>query len=125
MSTRYLSNLLLLVAAGFLVVVTQAFAPVAVAWITFGVAIGFTAIGVGMLAHRAALQRVVAGLVSVIGTWTIIASLVFAPTTVLWLGFASALAVVGLSLIGLTAHELTTERVVHSLEVRREPVVTS
>lgn len=122
MSTRYLSNLALILVAAFLVVATQAWAPLAVAWITFGVAIGFTVIGLAMLAHRATVQRALAGLVTVIGAWTIIASLVFVPTTVLWLGFASALAVVALSVIGLTAHELTTERVVHSLEVRREPV---
>jgi hypothetical protein len=29
---------------------------------------------------------------------------------------------VGLSVAGLTAHELRTERVVHSLEIEREPV---
>lgn len=122
MSTRYLSNLALILAAGFLVVATQAWAPPAAAGITFGVAIGFTVIGLAMLAHRVTVQRVLAGLVTVIGAWTVIASLVFVPTTALWLGFASALAVVALSVIGMTAHELTTERVVHSLEVRREPV---
>ena len=35
---------------------------------------------------------------------------------------ALALAVVGLSVVGLIAHELSTERVVHSLEIEREPV---
>jgi hypothetical protein len=45
----------------------------------------------------------------------------FFPTTVVWLGFASACAFVLLGVAGLTAHELTTERVVHSLAVEREP----
>ncbi len=36
---------------------------------------------------------------------------------VTWLSFAGALGVLALSLIGLTVHELSTERVVHSLEV--------
>jgi hypothetical protein len=51
----------------------------------------------------------------------IVESLVFAPTTVLWLSFASAIALVALALSGLTAHELTTERVVHSFEVEHAP----
>jgi hypothetical protein len=63
MSIRYISNLVLAVTAGFLVVATQA----------FGVATA-----------------------------------------------TSAVAFVGLGLVGLTAHELTTERVVHSLEVGHE-----
>jgi hypothetical protein len=126
MSARYMSNLTLLLAAGFLVVATQAFAPGAIAWITFGVAIGFTCVGAAMLAHRRPAQRVVGCLIAVIGAWTIVASLVFVPTTVLWLGFASALGVVALATAGLTAHELGTERVVHAIEVQeREPVAAA
>jgi hypothetical protein len=60
-----------------------------------------------------------------LGAWTIVASLVFAPTTVVWLGFASALGFVALAVAGLTAHELTTERVVHSLTVERNPMARS
>jgi hypothetical protein len=122
MSTRFLSNVLLAMVAGFLVVATQAFAPAAVAWISFGIAVAITVTGLSMIASRMAVQRVVAALTALIGGWTIVASLVFAPATVVWLAFASALAVVGLGLIGLTAHELSTERVVHSLEVEREPI---
>lgn len=40
----------------------------------------------------------------------------------LWLGFAAAAALVAIAVFGLTAHELTTERVVHSLEVDRKSV---
>ena len=122
MSTRYLFNLMLLLAAAFLVVATQSFAPVTVAWIAFGIAIAFTCTALVMTMQRRPAQRAVAGLVLVIGAWTIVASLVFVPTTVLWLAFASALAVAGLAVVGLTDHELGTERVVHSIEVQREPV---
>jgi hypothetical protein len=121
MSTRFLSNLALALVAGFLVVATQAFAPGALAWISFGVAVAITVIGLGMLLSHRLVQRAVAALATVIGAWTIVASLVFAPTTVVWLAFASGLAVVGLGLVGLTAHELSTERVVHSLDIEREP----
>ena len=34
-----------------------------------------------------------------------------------WLGFASGVALVALAFTGLTIHELSTERVVHSFEV--------
>jgi hypothetical protein len=118
MSSRYLSNLAIIVAAGFLVVVTQAFAAPAVAWLTFGIAMGVTAVSLYMVASAKGItQLAIGGVGAALGAWTIVASLVFAPTTVLWLGFASAIAYVGLGLIGLTIHELTTERVVHSLGV--------
>jgi hypothetical protein len=123
MSTRYLSNLALTVAAGFLVVATQAFTLGTVTSLTFALSIGFLVISLFMLiADRTLVQRAIGGVGAVIGAWTIVASLVFAQTTVQTLGFAAALAMVGLGLIGLTVHELTTERVVHSFEVEREPV---
>lgn len=118
-SSRYLTNLLLILSAGFLVVATQAFAPATVMWLTFAIAVEATVIGAAMLfaPRNNMTDRMLGGVVSVLGAWTIVASLVFAPATVLWLGFAAALGFVGLAVIGLTAHELTTERVVHSIEI--------
>lgn len=120
---RFLSSLALTIAAAFLVVAEFAFPVGTAAWLTFALAIGFVAVaglmaGVGPgIAHRA-----IGGLGLIIGIWTIVASLVFVPSTVMWLGFASAVALVALGVIALTVHELTTERVVHSLRVEREPV---
>ncbi len=130
MRIRYLSNLVLALVAGFLVVATQAFALPAVKWLTFAIAIGATVISLGTGAIRVPVaQRVISALAAVIGVWTIVASLVFSLHTVMWLGFASAVALVGLAVVGLTVHELSTERVVHSIEVehtdstaRREPL---
>lgn len=126
MSTRFFYNTLLAIAAGFLVVATQAFLPVTVAWITFGIAAGITLAGLVTVSLPVGLpQRILSGLAVGLGIWTIVASLVFAPTTVVWLGFASAIAFVALAFGGLTAHELRAERVVHSLEVssrEREPI---
>lgn len=123
MSSRYLSNLALLLGAAFLVVVTQAFAPVTVAWLTFAVAIGAALVIVPTMLGGAATvyDRALGGIVGVLSVWTIVASLVFAPATVVWLGFASAIAYVALGVAGLSVHELTTERVVHSLEVEHRP----
>ena len=126
MRTRFFYNSLLALTGGFLVVATQAFLPVTVEWITFGIGVGVTAAALAMIPLRTGLiQRILSTLTVALGAWTIILSLVFAPTTIVWLGFASAIAFVALAFAGLTVHELTTERIVHSLDVRtreREPV---
>jgi hypothetical protein len=121
--TRFLSNLALTLAAAFLVVAEFAFTLGTAAWLTFALGIGFVVIsGFMLIAGRSIVQRSIGGLGLMIGAWTIVASLVFVPATVMWLGFASAVALVALGVTGLTAHELTTERVVHSLQVERQPV---
>lgn len=122
-SSRYLSGLALMLGAGFLVVATRAFPPATVAWLTFAIAIGAAFIGTRMMLgpDMTGYHRVIGGLVGVLSAWTIVASLVFLPATVVWLGFASACAYVALGVGGLTVHELTTERIVHSLEVEHRP----
>lgn len=118
MSIRYLFNLVLALVAGFLVVATQAFAPTAVVWLTFGIALGIVVLGAAMFASPTTIaQRSLSGVLAVVAAWTVVASMVFAPTTVVWLGFAAAIAIVALAVIGLTVHEFTTERVVHSLNI--------
>ena len=118
MSTRYITNVALMIGAGFLVVATQAFGAPAAATLTFAVTIGLTAVSLFMVAATKSIaQRAVGGVGVVLGAWTIVASLVFASATAATLGFAGALAFVVLGLIGLTLHELSAERVVHALEV--------
>ncbi|MHB1572233.1 MAG: hypothetical protein ACYC0H_23920 [Solirubrobacteraceae bacterium] len=122
-SSRYLSSLALILGAGFLVVATQAFAPITVAWLTFAIAAGAAFVGMWMIfgPTMTVYHRVLGGLVGVLSAWTIVASLVFLPATVLWLGFASAIGFVALGVGGLTAHELTAERVIHALEIEHKP----
>lgn len=117
MSIRYLSNLALTLIAGFLIIATQAFLLPVVAWIGFGLSIALLALGAATMLIPPLAQRVMGGTVAVIATWTIVASLVFAPATAMWLIFASAIAMTALGVAGLSLHELRTERVVHSLEV--------
>jgi uncharacterized membrane protein len=125
MRTRFFYNLTLALAAGFLVVATQAFAAGTVTWLAFGIAIGITTAGLVTLPLRVGLaQRILSAVTVGVGIWTIVASLVFVPTTVVWLGFASAIAFVVLACGGLMAHELTTERVVHALEISHERAST-
>jgi hypothetical protein len=52
----------------------------------------------------------------VLGIWTIVASLIFAGPTVLWLSFAEALGFVALGFIGLTVHEVSAWRTLHGLD---------
>jgi hypothetical protein len=122
MSVRYLSNLAVALAASFLVVATQAFPLSTVKWLTFAIAIGVTVVSAGTGAARLPLaQSAISALGVGIGAWTIVASLVFSLHAVMWLGFASAVALVGLAVLGLTIYELSTERVVHSIQVEQQP----
>jgi hypothetical protein len=119
MSTRFISNLLLALAGGLVLVVTQAFAPPVVAWIAFGV----TGVGVLLLMAATALapgrghvQRTLDAVAGALAAWTIVETLVFSGTVMVWLTFGAAAAMVAIAAAGLIVHELSTERVVHSLE---------
>jgi hypothetical protein len=119
MSTRFVSNLLLVLAGVVVIVATQAFAPPTVRWIAFGV----TGVGVLVLMRR---PRSHPGGVACSGrstasppplaAWTIVENLVFSGTLMAWLTFGAAAGIVAIGVAGLIAHELSTERVVHSLE---------
>lgn len=118
MNSRYITNVSLAVAGGFLVVVSQVFAAPTFEWLMFGIGILAVLIGGAVgLSSRGLTQRALDAATGVLGAWTIVASLVFAGSTMTALGFASGLAFVALALAGLTVHELLTERVVHSIEV--------
>lgn len=114
---RYASYLVTALVAGFIVVVTQAFAPSTAAWIAFGAGVFFICAAVGQAAWTTLAHRLVQLGTLVLGILIVIESLLATGSSVQWLSFAGALGVLALSLIGLTIHELSTERVVHSLEV--------
>jgi hypothetical protein len=119
MSTRFLTNLTVLTLGAFVVVVSQAFAVSTFMWLMFGAGIAALAIaGPGLaIPSRGLTQRALDGLIGVLGASTIVASMVFAGATITWLGFAAGAALFALAIVGLTLHELTTDRVVHSIEV--------
>ncbi len=120
MRIRYFSFMALGIAAAFLIVASQAFALVDIANVSLGVAIGMFVVAVAAAArYRRHIPSLVAGLaVAAVSAWMIVSSQVFSLGTVQNLTFAEALAIAGLALAGLTAHELSTERVVHSLETQ-------
>lgn len=119
MSTRYITSLLLAIASGFVIVATFAFAPTTVAWIALAITGIFVLAMMAvtpLLRGRGLVQRTLDGVVAVLAAWTIVESMVFAGTLMVWLSFGAAAAMVALAVAGLTAHELSTERVVHSLD---------
>jgi hypothetical protein len=119
MRVRYISYLSLGVAAAFLVVATYAFSLSTIAALSLGVGVGMLAVSLGVaIRYRNDLPSLaVSGAVAAVSAWMIVSSQVFGQSTVDDLTFASALAVGALAAIGLTQHELDTERVVHKLEV--------
>jgi hypothetical protein len=115
-----------LLGGGFLLVAVFAWDPATAAWLGFAISIPLLLFGLAMaysaLRGGAAVGERIGvttlGLItSAIAAWTIIASLVFAPSTARWLIFASACAHVVLSMASLVIREITTERVVHHLNV--------
>ena len=119
MNSRYLTNAALALIGGFTVVASQVWIPATFMWLMFSAAVLAVALSsAAALNGRGNVQRGLDGLIAILGAWTIVASLVFSGSVITWLGFASGAAFVALALIGLTLHELSTERVVHSIEVR-------
>ena len=114
MSTSFLTNAIIAVATGFVVVASRAFAPSTTAWIAFGIAIGILAVSslAQADASRGLVQRALDGVIAVVSAWTIVASVVFHGATVKWLSTGEALALVALALAGLTYNELREQRAV-------------
>jgi hypothetical protein len=127
--TRYFTNVIIALLAGFVVVATQAFAAPTVAWLAFGAAIA--SLGISVLAQldpdRGLVQRILDGVIASIATVLIVFSLVFAGSLVTWLAFGLALGFVAVALAGMTLHEVGTWfSIRHAEEVRhlgtRRPV---
>lgn len=110
--SRYLSWLALGIAAAFLVVASVTFSLGTIASLAFAVSIGMLIVSAGLgYSDRTYVASVyTAVLVAVISAWTIVASLVFSHSTVQHLAFASSLAIAGLTIVGLTTHEVSLER---------------
>jgi len=108
---RFISWLVIGVAAALLVVSTAAFSLAVTVWLAFAISIGTLLLSTGVAySYRAHTATRFAGLLAMaISGWTIVASLVFSAATVQSLALASSLAIGGLAIVGVTAHELSEE----------------
>lgn len=112
--SRFISWLAIGLAAAFLVVAsvdTGSFPPSTLKWLAFALSIGTLSVAAGIsYGYRRHIPTLATGLLTaVVSAWTIVASLVFSASTVQHLALASALAISGLAIVGVTAHELASE----------------
>jgi FtsH-binding integral membrane protein len=127
---RFLSWLAIAVASAFLVVATAAFSLSAVAVLAFAVSIA-TLVASSAVAYYSGpdvASVYTAVLIAAISAWTIVASLVFSESTVQHLALGSSLAIGGLALVGLTAHEVSMEHAALSSKddsSQREPRISA
>jgi hypothetical protein len=129
LSSRFLLDGLFVVAGAFLTVASMTWAASTAGWTAFGVSAGVTVLAVASAAAaRKGSQRLGHGLLGLVALWSLVAAVAFSGPALAWLVFADAIAVGVLALADLAVHEATTERIVHSLEVRepaREGQVTA
>ena len=119
LSSRFLLDSLFVVAGAFLTVASMAWAAGTAGWTAFGVSAGVTVLAAASagLAKKSS-RRFGHGLIGLVALWSVVAALIFSGTALTWLVFADAIAVGVFALADLAAHEATTERIVHQLEVR-------
>jgi hypothetical protein len=119
LSPRFSLDTLAVIGGGFLAVSAMSFSAATAGWIGFGVSTMFTLVAAtaAVLARRAS-ARFGHSALAVVALWSLVAALAFSGSALTWLVFADALALAATALADLTAHEVGTEHVVHSLEVR-------
>jgi cytochrome b len=118
LSSRFILDNLFLLAAAWVVVASLKWGAGTAHWTAFGTSVGIAVLaGVSATLTRRAGRKVGHGIVALFALWSLIAALVFSGPALTWLMFANAIAVGALALADLTAHEATTEKVVHQLVV--------
>ncbi|MCD2195452.1 hypothetical protein LQ327_18945 [Actinomycetospora endophytica] len=126
LTSRFAIDTTALIAGAFLSTAVFAFAAPVSTWIAFGIFIGLIALGgLGVILDHHATGYLTHGLLAAVGIWSLVATLVFTGATLSWLIVAGAVAAVVLGVADLVAHEVTTERVVHQLEVTPTPEAAS
>lgn len=121
-SSRFLLDILFVVGGAFLVVVSMGLAASPAGWVAFGVSTGLAVLAAASVAAtRSMSRRIGHGVIGLVALWSLIAALVFAGPALTWLVFADAIGLGALAIGDLFAHEVTTENVVHRLEVSGAP----
>jgi hypothetical protein len=117
MSTRFFTNALITLLAGFVVVASVAFTPAVTAWLALALGVAVLVISAAAQTDRSRgfVQRIFDGGFGALAVVTIVFSLVFSGTAVRWLSFAEALGFVGLAYSGLAINEVAQWRAEHGL----------
>lgn len=136
---RFFFNLGVVVAAVMLIVASVAGGPGAIKGIGLGIGtagLGVSLLFMSLLVHQRRLEgypelelfgrglglwSMLAGGVAGVATWEIIDAAAFGPVASRWLTLANGLLIAALGCAGLVAHEISSERVVHILEVVERP----
>ena len=122
LSPRFALDTLFVVGGAIVAVVAMAVTAPVAGWTGFGVFTGLAVIALAStLLGRGGVRKVIHGIFTVVAAWSLIASLVYSGSALTWLVFAGGVALVVIALADLTAHEATTENVVHRLEVTSAP----
>lgn len=132
---RFFFNLALLVASILLIVAAVAFGPGGARGVGLGIGIaecagsllfaaalvhqprpqGYLALRIFRL--RVSVWTMLASAFCAVALWEVVQTSVFEPDVARWLTLANGLVVAVLASAGLVAHELSSERVIHVLEV--------
>ena len=121
MRIRYFSYIALAAMAAGLIVATTVFSLSTVATLALGIGVLMLIVSLSIMARAIAgdlPSHFIGAASALLSVWIIVSSQVFSLSTVSDVTFYSAIGAGILAVIGLTAHELRTERVVHSLELR-------
>jgi hypothetical protein len=110
-TSRFASNVAVLVLAAFLACSSFAFDSPTVAWVALGsgAAILLTVACAFAMRERGVAQRAFDGLMFLIAAWTIVSSRVFSGPREHWLAFSGAAALALLAFTGLVVHEVLME----------------
>ncbi len=74
-----------------------------------------------LFGHGLSLWPSLAGMIAGVATWEIVQSAVFVPDVSRWLTLANGLLIATLACTGLIAYVMSTEQVIHVLEVVERP----
>jgi hypothetical protein len=109
--SRFVSNLIVLIAAATLVAFSLVFRARVLAWIGFGFGclVVVTVLAAFVARGRGAAQRVVDVMTLSAGGWLIAASRSFAGPPLKWICFGTGVLLAGQAVIGLVVHEISME----------------
>jgi len=122
LSPRFVLDNIFVVGGAFLAVAAMSFSASMAGWIGFGVSAGLTVLAfLSAVVTRVTGQKIGHVALGIVALWSLVAALAFSGTVLTWLVFADAIALGVLALADLTAHEVTTENVVHRLVITETP----